>query len=161
MQQKYWNYMVQVKAWIFYLDIYAEHSYKWNNRINMYGAIASSSSIAAWAIWREWSYLWAFVIAIAQVLTAIKEFLPFSKRLKLLQPFIDDMKLLYLKMEFDWYKVAEGEVPESEINKLLFEYKKEYSDIESKYLKDEMLIENLDYKEQADQKTEYYFANTF
>ena len=37
--------MVQIKAWIFYLDIYAENSYKWDRRINMYGAIASSSSI--------------------------------------------------------------------------------------------------------------------
>ena len=54
MQQKYWNFMVQIKAWIFYLDIYAENSYKWDRRINMYGAIASSSSIAAWAIWKEW-----------------------------------------------------------------------------------------------------------
>lgn len=56
--------MVQIKAWIFYLDIYAENSYKWDRRINMYGAIASSSSIAAWAIWKEWSYVWAVIIAI-------------------------------------------------------------------------------------------------
>ena len=60
--------MVQIKAWIFYLDIYAENSYKWDRRINMYGAIASSSSIAAWAIWKEWSYVWAVIIAISQVL---------------------------------------------------------------------------------------------
>ena len=61
--------MVQIKAWIFYLDIYAENSYKWDRRINMYGAIASSSSIAAWAIWKEWSYVWAVIIAISQVLS--------------------------------------------------------------------------------------------
>lgn len=116
--------MVQIKAWIFYLDIYAENSYKWDRRINMYGAIASSSSIAAWAIWKEWSYVWAVIIAISQVLTAIKQYLPFGRRLKYLQPFIEDMKLLYLKMEYDWYKVAGGDLSESEINALLFSYKK-------------------------------------
>lgn len=47
MQEKYWYYMVQVKSSIFYLDIYAERSYKWDRRINAYGAIASSSSITA------------------------------------------------------------------------------------------------------------------
>ena len=153
--------MVQIKAWIFYLDIYAENSYKWDRRINMYGAIASSSSIAAGAIWKEWSYVWAVIIAISQVLTAIKQYLPFGRRLKYLQPFIEDMKLLYLKMEYDWYKVAGGDLSESEINALLFSYKKEYSNIESKYLKEEILVENEKYKNKADDKTEEYFQNNF
>ena len=71
MQEKYWYYMVQVKSSIFYLDIYAERSYKWDRRINAYGAIASSSSIAAWAIWKDFSYIWAVIIAISQVLFSI------------------------------------------------------------------------------------------
>ena len=153
--------MVQIKAWIYYLDIYAEKSYKWDRRINSYGAIASSSSIAAWAIWKDWSYIWAFIIAISQLLTAISDYLPFGRRLKLLCPFIDDMKRLYIKMEYDWYKVAEGEVMEGEINTLLFSYKKEFTSIESKYLKGELLVENLSYMEEADQKTNEYFVNNF
>lgn len=83
MQEKYWNYMVQIKAWTFYLDIYAEDSYKWDRRINIYGAIASSSSIAAWTIWRNWSFIWAAIIAISQVLTAIKQYLPFGRKVKI------------------------------------------------------------------------------
>ena len=152
--------MVQIKAWTFYLDIYAEDSYKWDRRINIYGAIASSSSIAAWTIWRNWSFIWAAIIAISQVLTAIKQYLPFGRRLKYLQPFIEDMKLLYLKMEYDWYKVAAGELSETEINGLLYSYKKEYSGIESKYLKEEILVENVKYKNKADIKTEEYFENS-
>lgn len=153
--------MVQIKAWTFYLDIYAEDSYKWDRRINMYGAIASSSSIAAWTIWQNWSFIWAAIIAISQVLTAIKQYLPFGRRLKYLQPFIEDMKLLYLKMERDWYTVAAGELSETEINGLLYSYKKECSGIESKYLKEEILVENVKYKNKADIKTEEYFKNNF
>ena len=89
--------MVQIKAWTFYLDIYAEDSYKWDRRINIYGAIASSSSIAAWTIWRSWSFIWAAIIAISQVLTAIKQYLPFGRRLKYLQPFIEDLNKLWNK----------------------------------------------------------------
>ena len=39
--------MVQIKAWIFYLDLYGEDSYKWEKRINIFSAIAASTSIAA------------------------------------------------------------------------------------------------------------------
>ena len=90
-----------------------------------------------------------------------KQYLPFGRRLKYLQPFIEDMKLLYLKMEYDWYKVAAGELSETEINGLLYSYKKEYSGIESKYLKEEILVENVKYKNKADIKTEEYFKNNF
>ena len=51
-----------------------------------------------------------------------------------MKPFIDELKILYIKIEYDWFKVAEGEVTEKEINQLLFDYKKQFSEIESKYL---------------------------
>lgn len=78
MQEKYWKYMVQIKAWIFYLDVYTEDSYRWDRIINIVVAIASSTSIAAWAIWQKYSFVWSIIIAISQVLTTIKGFLPYS-----------------------------------------------------------------------------------
>lgn len=161
MQEKYWNFMVQVKSSINYLDIYAENSYKWDSKINVISAIASSSSIAGWAIWNDFSYIWAFIIASAQVLTAIKDYIPFRKRLKLLRPFTEDMIQLYIKTEYNWYKVSEGQLTESEINALLFSYKKEFASIESKYMKDGILLENSKYMKEADEKTTSYFANNF
>ncbi len=32
MQENYWKYMVQIKAWIFYLEVYTENSHKWNRK---------------------------------------------------------------------------------------------------------------------------------
>lgn len=58
--------MVQIKAWIFYLDLYGEDSYKWEKRINIFSAIAASTSIAAWAIWQQLSFVWSLIIAISQ-----------------------------------------------------------------------------------------------
>ena len=153
--------MVQIKAWIYYLDIYVEKSFLWDRRIKVFGAVASSSSIAAWTIWKEWSYIWGVIIAVSQVLTAIKDYFPFGRRLKILKPFIDELIILYIKIEYDWFKVAEGEVTEKEINQLLFDYKKQFSEIESKYLNEEILIENLEYRNLADQKVTKYFENNF
>ena len=78
-----------------------------------------------------------------------------------MKPFIDELKILYIKIEYDWVKVAEGEVTEKEINQLLFDYKKQFSEIESKYLNEEILIENLEYRNLADQKVTKYFENNF
>lgn len=161
MQEKYWKYMVQIKAWIFYLDLYAEESYKWDKRINVFGAIASSTSIAAWAIWQELSFAWSVIIAISQVLVAIKSFFPYSKRLKILVPFMEDLKFLYNKLEYNWFKVASGELTEEEINDLLYSFKDEYTNIENKNLKEETLLEKDELRVVADKKTDLYFANNF
>ncbi len=161
MQEKYWRYMVQIKAWIFYLDLYAEDSYKWDKRINIFGAIASSTSIAAWTIWSQLSYVWSVIIAVSQVLTAIKSFMPYSRRLKILVPFMEDLKFLYNKIEYNWFKVASGELSEDEINELLYAFKDDFASIENKNLKEETLLENNKFKTIADKKTDVYFENNF
>ncbi len=161
MQEKYWNYLVQTKASILYLDIYAEKLYTYDRNINVFSAIASSASIAAWAVWTELSFLWGFIIAISQVVTAVKEFFPLAKRLKLLKSFSENMKRIYIRMEYDWFQVAEGELTEREINELLFSYKKDVMDMENKYLKEEILVEKIDYMIEADKKCDYYFENNF
>lgn len=153
--------MVQIKAWIFYLDLYGENSYKWEKRINVFSAIVSSTSIAAWAIWQQLSFAWSFIIAISQVLSAIKGFLPYSRRLKSIVPFMEDLKFLYNKMEYIWFKVASGEMTEEEINEILYEFKNEYTNIENKHLKDETLLENEKFKKKSDMKTDAYFENNF
>lgn len=153
--------MVQIKAWIFYLDLYAEDSYKWDKRINIFGAIASSTSIAAWTIWSQLSYVWSVIIAVSQVLTAIKSFMPYSRRLKILVPFMEDLKFLYNKIEYNWFKVASGELSEDEINELLYAFKDDFASIENKNLKEETLLENNKFKTIADKKTDVYFENNF
>ena len=153
--------MVQIKAWIFYLDVYTEDSYKWDRLVNIVVAIASSTSIAAWAIWQKYSFVWSIIIAISQVLTTIKAFLPYSKRLKTLVPFMEDLKFLYNKIEYNWLKIASGDLSEDEINELLYSFKDEFTNIENKNLKEETLLENNNFREIADRKTDAYFANNF
>jgi len=161
MQEKYWKYMVQIKAWIFYLDLYTENSYKWDKRINVISAIASSTSIAAWTIWQQFSYIWSVIIALSQVLTVIKEYMPYNKRLNILVPFMENIKFLYNKVEYNWYKVASGELTEEKINELLYTFKDEFTNIENKNLKEETLLENEIFKKIADKKTDFYFKNNF
>lgn len=161
MQKKYWNYMVQIKHWFFYVDLYVEDSYKWDRHMNILSAIASSTSIAAWAIWQELSFIWSLIIAMSQLLSAVKPFLPFNRRQKTLVPFMEELKFLYNTMEYNWYKVSVGELSEDEINELLLRFKNEFTSIENKTLKEEILLERNDFKLKADIKTDLYFRDIF
>lgn len=161
MQEKYFDFFVQIKILIFYLGYYTESSYKWERRINVFIAITSSTSIAAWAIWREFDFLWAVLIASSQVIIAINPHLPFSERLKKINIFKEQLKIIYNDMEYKWFAVSNGELTDSEINNLLYKFKDKYRKMESENLKEEMLLENKKFVKLANEKTEKFFEDNF
>ena len=78
-----------------------------------------------------------------------------------LVPFMEDLKFLYNKIEYNWFKVASGDLSEDEINELLYSFKDEFANIENKNLKEETLLEKDNFREIADRKNDAYFANNF
>lgn len=161
MQSRYWKYLVQIKAWIFYIDFYTDNSYKWDKRVNVFLAITSSSSIAAWVIWNEYGFIWALLIAISQVINAIKPHLPFSKRIESLGHLSSQLQVLFNKADYHWYKVSNGELSENKINELLFELRNQYTETVSKTLETEPLPDREDFKILADTKADEYFQRTY
>ena len=83
-------------------------------------AIASSSSIGAWAIWREYSWVWAGIIAFSQVVTAATPFLPYKKIIKSYSALIHELEDLMIKSESKWHAISDGKLTSSEINKARF-----------------------------------------
>lgn len=160
MQKKYWDYLVQVKSSVFYLDIYSENIYKSTKKFEVICAIASSASIGAWTVWTNLAYFWGLIIVVSQVLTSIKELFPFSKQSKVLKQFSDEMKRIYDNMEHRWYEVADGKLTEEEINHLLFGFKKKVTELEIKYMSED-LVEKREYMLEADKKCNEYFIRNF
>lgn len=161
MQRQYWRFFIQLKVWQIYLDLYADNSYKWERRINMITAISASSSIAAWAIWGQMDFIWAIIIAISQVVNAIKPYLPYGKRLEMINPLINDLQSLYIKMEYNWFKVSNGEFKESEINDMLFGFKNEYRVLEKKNIKSNDLLQNEKLRRLADDRAASFIASNY
>lgn len=153
--------MVQLKAWIFYVDEYINVSYKWDRRINVFVAITSSSSIAAWAIWNRYSFLWALLIAISQVIVAIKPHLPFSKRIEILSRVSALLQTLFNKADYQWYKISNGDLSESEINDILFDLRRQYLETVERELSTISLPEKEVLKKIADLKVESFFQNGY
>ncbi|MDN3379724.1 MULTISPECIES: hypothetical protein [unclassified Pseudoalteromonas] len=115
-QLRYWNLLKELKAQIGYLHNYASDDEWTDKALNIFMAIASSASIATWAIWKEHQLVWACIIALSQVVTAIKPFLPYQKRLKAISELNNQIQAIFLEAESIWYKVSEGLLTEQEIH---------------------------------------------
>ena len=83
-------------------------------------AIASSGSIATWAIWTKYPMLWGGIIALSQIVSSIKPYFPYNKYLNELQ----EKKNIALKINLDferlWYKVQYDKITDEESGQKLF-----------------------------------------
>lgn len=160
-QQRYWNQLKEFKTHVIYLHNYAAHSEWWDKAINIFLAITSSSSIAAWAIWQEHQIVWAIIIAASQVVTAIKPFLPYKQRLKAVCELNDKIQEISLKSEKEWFSVAEGELTEKQIHDLNIQLRDEALTAEKKYLKSMILPKKEKLLKKAEEEADLYLSKNY
>src|SRR6266436_6855380 len=81
-QQLYWGQMIELKVAACYIRRYRDYLGKQVAAAGTLRAIASSGSIAAWALWKEYAIVWGAIIAASQVADALKDIFPFTKKHK-------------------------------------------------------------------------------
>lgn len=123
MRTKIWNYMLDSKFQALYLDFLVTKYQKYDRNINIFLALASSTSIGAWAIWQEFRFIWAIVIAASTVVTVVKPYFPYSKYIKDLNNKALLMQNLHLEWERLWYKYEENQIEESTATDTFFDLK--------------------------------------
>ena len=160
-QQLYWREFVQTQAQIAYLDCYELECERTENAINMITAIASSSSIAAWAVWQKASFVWGAIIAAAQVLNAVKRFLPYRRRLKAITGLKSELADIFITAQRHWFSVAEGGLTEREIHERTMKLREQKSKASVKHLKGIPLPDKQRCRQQSKERTEAYFANLY
>lgn len=158
-QKKYWEDLIQLRFQLFYLEEYLCQSYRYNSWVNISMAIASSSSIAAWAIWDKFNFLWSLIIAISQVINAVKIYLPFNKRTKYINLLYSQLTELFNEYDYNWLNVANGVLTEEEINNLIYKFRKKKHKIHDEHLLNNHLPQKKKLKELADVKLKNYFEN--
>ena len=120
MQSQYWKELYQLKTHIGFIERQLEKSERIDRFFKIVLALASSSSIGAWAIWNEYSWIWAGIIAFSQVITAVMPFLPYKNRIKSYSSLLNELEELMIQAEFKWHSISEGTLTASEINKARF-----------------------------------------
>lgn len=123
-QNRYWDVFATVKRDAVYINRCQGSVESIDRWISIFSAVTSSSAIAGWAIWQQYSFAWGSIIAASQVLNAIKPFLPYKARLKALSNLGPDLDALALTAETDWFKVSTGMLRDDEIYALAMTLKK-------------------------------------
>ena len=86
---------------------------KYDIALNTVLAISSSASIASWAIWSDLAMLWGCIIAVSQVITALKPVFPFSKHVHTLNTKCYKQEALFLELDSLWYGLKDGSTDEN------------------------------------------------
>ncbi len=157
----YWTRLTQKKFELYYFSEHFKRCVKINRIINILCAIASSSSIAAWATWQQLSFYWGAIIVISQLIIAINEILPYQSRIKILSDLSAELTPIYYDMEKSWYRVANGSLPEDKIYDICYAYLKQWNAIEEKYFRDDCLPISEKCKSEAEKQKNNYFKSNF
>jgi len=131
---------------------------KWDRNVNIFLAISSSGSIAAWAIWESTTLIWGAVIAFSQVITVVKPYFPYFRYTKEINSKTIKIEVLNIEFERLWYKIENKKINEEEAAELYFTYQKEIAEILN-FDDDTLFKIDSKIKQKANAKMKIYLRN--
>jgi hypothetical protein len=158
MQRMFWQEMTTLKRDARYIDLYLARTESIDRWIKALLAITASSSIAGWAIFQTYAFVWGVIVAASQVLQAVKEFLPYKSRLKALASLSTDLNTLSLLAEDQWFKVCGGRMYDDDIHDLRIALKKKKLAAVQKAFPTAGMPENSELATRAENETANYFS---
>ncbi|WP_320017971.1 hypothetical protein [Labilibaculum manganireducens] len=159
-KKQIFNTLLDIKFHYYTLSLLSEKYYKYDRNVNIFLTLASSGSIAAWAIWDRFTWLWGLIIATSQVINLLKPYFQYSKYSKefsqkslLLQGLINSYEKFYFKIHRN--KLDEDIAAES-----FFDFKQEIDKILN--FTDEIVFDiNPKMKVKANYKMKVYLKKNF
>ncbi|WP_460152794.1 hypothetical protein [Pseudomonas sp. S2_B07] len=160
-QLQYWVEMQNLKAHVYYLELYQLGSESIERWIGITLAVASSASIGGWVIWKDYAFVWALLIMITQVISVVYKFLPFKARIKPLSTAGIELSVLSDDAEKGWFDVSEGNLTEKEINEKKFAIRKKKSAVMKSAFSGMVLPENQKLMSKAVDQMHVYFKSHY
>jgi len=114
-QSLYWEQLISLKTLAIFVRLYADEQGRWIRRIGVAKAIATSSTIAGWSIWKDYALVWGCLLAAAQLLDAIKEYLPHQKNQRAASELAMAAEVLFVDARFEWESVLAGRLNNDDI----------------------------------------------
>ncbi|MBK8579675.1 MAG: hypothetical protein IPN78_16095 [Candidatus Accumulibacter sp.] len=118
-QEHYWKEFYRLKVHINYVELMLSKTEYLDRGIKIFSAITSSTSIGAWVIWKDYAIVWGGIIAASQVLSAIRQYLPYKDRIRCYAALLIELEEIQLGVESRWIEIAKGECTEVTIRKSL------------------------------------------
>jgi len=123
-------------------------------------AIASSCSIAAWAIWTEYAFVWGMIIAISQVADALKDVFPFTKTHKAASEHTITLGSMFIDAQLEWESIFSGRYTNEQITNRRHRLMKLQHDAE-RHNFPQGLATKVELFAEAQQEARDYFAATY
>jgi hypothetical protein len=135
-QKAYWQQLVTCKVVSCYVRHYRDRQARWIDITGIFKAVITSGTIGAWAVWKDYAFVWGVLLAAAQVLDAIKEYIPQTKGRRLASEFLQAMESLIIDARFEWFSVSNDEYDAAEIMDRWRKLAKLMTELEAKYFPD-------------------------
>lgn len=116
-QQLYWNQMTELRIASAYIRQYRDDSGKWVKRIGTLKAIAASSSIAGWLVWKDYAAVWALIIAASQLAEALKDVFPVARIHKAAGEHATVLSSMFIDAQLEWESIFAGRYSDDQISK--------------------------------------------
>jgi len=92
---------------------------------NIFLALTTSTSIAAWTIWNKFPALWILIIGISQVLMIFKPYFLFPKYIKVFNEKSIRWQQMTVDLEQLWFELNESNIDNNAASKSYFEFKRQ------------------------------------
>ncbi|MEH6763459.1 MAG: hypothetical protein V7655_03080 [Aequorivita antarctica] len=123
-REKIWYFLIDSKTNELVASLITKKYQKWDLYLNIFLAVMSSSSVAAWAIWRQNPTLWLLLIALTQLFSLAKPYFLFPKYVKIFNEKSLRWQQLTVDLEEIWFKINNGLITEENAITVYFDYKK-------------------------------------
>jgi hypothetical protein len=116
-QQLYWNQMIELKIAAAYIRRYRDDRGAWVKRLGILKAVASSSSIAGWLVWKDYAVVWAVIIGASQLADALKDVFPVNKIHKAASEHAVVLGSMFIDAQLEWESIFSGRYTDEQITK--------------------------------------------
>lgn len=160
-QERFWKELHNLKFDVIFVQEFLREAERNERIFKLLSAIASSASIGAWVIWKDFALIWGSIIAGSQVLSAIYPHLPYADRLKTFLLVHRDFEKLFIEAEYKWHTVANGSLSFSDIDDERMKLQKKKSEILNKHMPNGIFPTSRRKEEQAKREAANYFAHYY
>ena len=159
-KDRIWSMLVDLKFKGYCLAFLVDKFQKWDRNINIFLAVSSSGSIAAWAIWNAYPIIWGAIIAFSQVLTVVKPYIPYFKYVKELNTKCLKMEIINLELERLWYHLQHDRISSELSEDQYFDIRKQTTEIFN--FGDDMIFEvDSTIERKANERMKTFLKNTY
>jgi len=170
-QKRYWQEFVDLKRNALYIGYYHLKTDIIDRFLSGFSAVTASAAVAGWVLWRQtvvilgeqidFRFVWSALIMLSQILNAVKDQLPYKRRMNALAGFSNDLNMLVLTMENDWFRVERGALTDLEVHDLQMAAKRKIQDSRMKNFAGMTMPEEPRLLRRADRDVRSYFRSYF